>query len=183
MCSSDLAFDPHDLLRARRLAAQARDATDVQAAMELYRQAVQADPADWYQLVEAARVALDAGGAAELALAMSAQALQRNPWFSPELWCVHGDALRSLDRPAEARAAYQRGLAASPRHVRLLWSLARVATETGRFEDAFRLLGEALACDRTGDGRGDCLQLLDVALRRHALALEVERGLSAARPA
>ena len=41
------AFDPHDLLRARRLAAQARDATDVQAAMELYRQAVQADPADW----------------------------------------------------------------------------------------------------------------------------------------
>jgi tetratricopeptide (TPR) repeat protein len=175
------AFAPARLLAARLLATEARAASSAGEAMERYRQAAVLEPDDWFLLLEAARLAVDQSNAGELALALSAKALTLNPWSSPELWRVHGDARRALDQPREAAAAYRRGLQVAPRDPGLHWSLGRLATESGRFEEAFRHIGEALACDSAAVWREEALQLLDAALRRHAQVLELERQLAATR--
>ena len=94
---------------------------------------------------------------------------------------VHGDALRAAGQPSAAAAAYRAGLTAAPRDAGLHWSQGRLATEAGRFEDAFRHLGEALACDRRGIWQDEVLQLLDATLRRHGQVREIERQLAAIR--
>lgn len=168
------AFDGEDLQRAGRIADQAREEPDATLAMEKFRQAVLLEPTNWHLLAEAARKALDGAGRPDVALALAHRGLEINTEYSPELWNVYGDALHAQGELAAAAHAYQQGLIVGPRHPRLHYCAAWVDAERGRFDSAFRHLGEALACDPEGLLRGEVLQLLDACLRGQSMAWQAE---------
>ncbi|MFZ4577403.1 MAG: tetratricopeptide repeat protein [Myxococcota bacterium] len=175
------AFEGEDMNRAGALAARARAEPDMVAAMEAYRQAVLLEPTNWHLLTDAARRALVHARRPDLALAIAVKGLQINTEFSADLWSVYGDAHAALGRPEEARAAYAQGLAVDPRSARLHHGAAALEAARGRYEAAFRHIGEALACDKAGDLRGDVLQLLDACLRAQAAAFRASQERLASR--
>jgi tetratricopeptide (TPR) repeat protein len=177
----EVAFDGEDLQRAGRLADEARDEPDATLAMEKFRQAVVLEPTNWHLLAEAARKALDGAGRADVALALAHRGLEINTEYSPELWNVYGDALHAQGELAAAAHAYTQGLIVGPRHPRLHYCAAWVDAERGRFDSAFRHLGEALACDPEGVLRGEVLQLLDACLRGQSRAWQDEAARLAGR--
>lgn len=100
----------------------------------------------WARALEA-RVALLAGNASaavEAAAAAAADGL-------PAAYAVHGDALRRLRTdPAAGRAAYEAALAASPRHARAAYGIAKLALGGGApAQEAERALRRILD-DRQG---------------------------------
>lgn len=169
-------FDGDSLDGAQRLFDQAKAQTDPVQVLEGLRQAIALEPTDWTLHWEAARVALERLGRADIAHVIALRAVELNPNYSPDLWCVLGDALHVLGRRDEAIAAFANGLATHPRHVRSLWSLAWVEAERGRHGQAFELLGQALRWDRAGQWRAEILQLLDVCLRAQALQWQAEQA-------
>lgn len=168
-------FDGGDVEAASQLFEQALAAADPVAALELLRQAIAREPTDWTLHLEAARLALDRLGRADVARAIALRAVELNPQFSADLWCVLGDALHADAQADQAIRAYGNALAINPRHVRSLWSLAYVEAERGRHGLAFELLGQALRWDRQGQWRGEILQLLDACLRGQTLQVQAER--------
>ncbi|MBI5610959.1 MAG: tetratricopeptide repeat protein [Deltaproteobacteria bacterium] len=176
-------FDAQAVDAAQTLMDQALQQSDAAAVLEGLRQAIALEPTDWTLHLEAARVALDRLGRADLAHVIALHALEQNPNYSPDLWCVLGDASHAQGEPAQALAAYRNALQVHPRHVRSLFSLAWVEAERGRHGVAFELLGQALRWDRPGRYRGDILQLLDVCLRAQALQWQTERRRAAERDA
>jgi tetratricopeptide (TPR) repeat protein len=175
------AFDGEDMSRAGALATAARAEPDLAAAMEAYRQALLLEPGNWHVLTEAARRALVHARRPDLALAIAVKGIEINTEFSADLWSVFGDAHAALGRPDEARAAYAQGLAVDPRSARLHHGAAVLEAARGRYDAAFRHIGEALACDRAGDLRGDVLQLLDACLRAQASAYRASQERLASR--
>lgn len=168
-------FDGRDVEAASQLFEQAQAAQDPVSALELLRQAIAREPTDWTLHLEAARLALDRLGRPDVARAIALRAVELNPLFSAELWCVLGDALHAEALVDQAVRAYRNGLAVMPRHVRSLWSLAYVEAERGRHGPAFELLGQALRYDRPGNWRAEILQLLDACLRGQTLQHQAER--------
>lgn len=168
-------FDGADVEAASRLFEQALAVQDPAEALELLRQAIAREPTDWTLHLEAARLALDRLRRPDVARAIALRAVELNPLFSAELWCVLGDALHAEAQGDQAIRAYRNALAIMPRHVRSLWSLAYVEAERGRHGPAFELLGQALRYDRAGQWRGEILQLLDACLRGQTLQHEAEQ--------
>lgn len=170
-----LAFDGNDVDAASRLFEEAIRAADPVTALELLRQAIALEPTDWTLHLEAARLALDQLGRPDVARAVALRAVELNPLFSADLWCVLGDALHAEGMRREAIRAYHNGLAILPRHVRSLWNLAYCEAERGRHGIAFELLGQALRYDRAGQWRSEILQLLDTCLRAQTVQYQAEQ--------
>ncbi len=168
---------------AQALMDQALQQSDPTEILEGLRQAIALEPTDWTLHLEAARVALDRLGRADLAQVIALHALEQNPSYSPDLWCVLGDAAHAQGEPPQALTAYRNALQVHPRHVRSLYSLAWVEAERGRHGVAFELLGQALRWDRQGRYRADILQLFDVCLRAQALQWQTEKRRAAERDA
>lgn len=159
------AFDTEAIFASHGLLQRAADESDPATALELIRQAIAHEPTDWTLHLDAARVALDALGQPDVAHVIALRAVQLNSAYSPDLWCVLGDALHAKGQSDTARRAYTNALAIWPRHARSLWSLAYVEAERGRHGLAFELLGQAMRYDKDGLWRPQILQLLDVCLR------------------
>lgn len=168
------AFDTEAIFSAHGLLERAAAHTEPAEALELIRQAIAREPTDWTLHLDAARVALDALGQPDVAHVIALRAVQLNSAYSPDLWCVLGDALHAKGQGDTARRAYTNALAIWPRHARSLWSLAYVEAERGRHGLAFELLGQALRCDRDGTWRPQILQLLDVCLRGQTVHRQAE---------
>ena len=169
------AFDGNDVDAASVLFEQAIRAGEPVSALELLRQAIALEPTDWTLHLEAARLALDQLGRPDVARAVALRAVELNPLFSPDLWCVLGDALHADGLRPEAIRAYHNALAILPRHVRSLWNLAYCEAERGRHGVAFELLGQALRHDRAGQWRSEILQLLDTCLRSQTVQYQAEQ--------
>jgi tetratricopeptide (TPR) repeat protein len=176
-------FDAHAVDGAQAVLDAALQQTDPASALEGVRQAIALEPTDWTLHLEAARIALDRLGRADIAQVVAMHALEQNPNYSPDLWCVLGDATHAQGDPVLALQAYRAALQIHPRHVRSLYSLAWVEAERGRHGPAFELLGQALRWDRPGRYRGEILQLLDVCLRAQALQWQTERRRATERDA
>ncbi len=169
------AFDGDDVDAASKLFEEAIRTADPATALELLRQAIAREPTDWTLHLEAARLALDQLGRPDVARAVALRAVELNPLFSADLWCVLGDSLHAEGLRREAIRAYHNGLAILPRHVRSLWNLAYCEAERGRHDVAFELLGQALRYDRAGQWRGEILQLLDTCLRSQTVQYQAEQ--------
>lgn len=177
------AFDGTALESAARRLDEALASESPATSLELLRQAIADEPTDWTLQWEAARVALERLGRADVARAIVEHALALNPTYSVELWCLLGDVLHAQgDRPGALRAL-QQAVALDGRHAQALWGLAWLQAERGRFGEAFELLGRALRWDREGRWRGQVLQLLDVCLRGQALQADAEARRLAERDA
>jgi tetratricopeptide (TPR) repeat protein len=122
-------------------------------------------------------------GRADVARAIVEHALQLNPTYSIELWCLLGDVLHAQGDRTAALRAVQQAVALDGRHPRALWSLGWLQAERGRFGEAFELLGRALRWDRDGAWRSQILQLLDACLRGQALQADAEARRLAERDA
>jgi tetratricopeptide (TPR) repeat protein len=91
-------------------------------------------------------------------LALVRAALSHNPACSPDLWSLAGDCYFLLQRPKEARAAYERALSVSGDDVRARYGLAYVHASTGDYRVALVCLAEALALDQSGGYKERLLQ-------------------------
>jgi len=167
-------FDGDAVFASRRLVDQATASADPVAALDLIRQAIAAEPTDWTLHLEAGRIALHGIGRADVAHAIALRALELNPTFCPELWCLLGDAVHVQGDRTLAHRAYTNALAIHPRHPQSLWSMAWVEAERGRHGVAFELIGQALRYDRKGNWRAQILPLLDVCLRAQTLQSHAE---------
>ena len=176
-------FDGNELSRIGKTIASARQSEDPEAALEQYRQALLLEPGNWLLLGEAAAHALTGGLVPDVAMAIARQGLEVNPAYNADLWNIYGDALWAAGASESALTAYQYALQTNPRHPRSHYCLAYVEAERGRFEQAFRHIGEALALDTDGAVRGDVLQLLDACLRGQRLAWQAEQERLATRTA
>lgn len=145
---------------------------DAKEALELYREALAAEPNHWGLMVEAAARVLSGGLQPQLAVVIAAKGLAINTEHSADLWTVYGDATWACGDRTTARQSYQYALDVHPDHARAHYGMAYVSAEDGRFSVAFEHLGKALANDRDARIRGDVLQLLDVCLRGQSLARE-----------
>jgi tetratricopeptide (TPR) repeat protein len=123
-----------------------------------YRQALQAQPANWVLLNEVSMFLTfslrDVKAGAELAKA----ALRLNPSCSAELWSTLGDALYEWGRTAEAESAYRKALAVNESDVRARYNLAWVYQRLRDWPAALQIIAEALALDKTGEYRERLLQ-------------------------
>ena len=176
-------FDGHELARIGQTIWSAREQSDPAEAMEQYRRALLLEPGNWLLLGEAAAHALAAGLVPDVAMVIARQGLEVNPGYNADLWNIYGDALWAAGDGDGALAAYQYALQTNPRHPRSHYCLAYVEAERGRFEQAFRHIGEALALDADGAVRGEVLQLLDACLRGQRVAWEAEQARLATRAA
>lgn len=176
-------FDGQGIANVALTVQQARAETDPAAAMERYRQALVDEPGNWLLLGEAAACALSAGLVPDLALVIARQGLEVNPGYSPDLWNIYGDALWAAGDSDNARLAYEAALQTNPRHPRTHYCLAWAQAERGRFDVAFKHIGEALAHDPAGLLRAEVLQLLDLCLRGQQMAWEAEQQRLATRAA
>lgn len=168
------AFDSGEVFASHEMVARAAGMTDPAEALEQIRLAIAREPTDWTLHLDAARMALDGLGRADVAHVIALRAVELNPAYSPDLWCVLGDALHAQGMLDGSRRAYANALAIYPRHARSLWSAAYVDAERGRHGAAFELLGLALRCDRDGRWRPQILQLLDTCLRAQTLQRQAE---------
>ncbi len=176
-------FDGEAMSLVGRTVWAARQESDTTTAMEHYREALLLEPANWLLLGEAAACSLSGGQAPDLAMTIARQGLEVNPGYNADLWNIYGDSLWAAGDGANALLAYQYALQTNPRHPRSHYCLAYVEAERGRFEEAFRHIGEALALDASGVVRGEVLQLLDACLRGQRLAWEAEQERLATRAA
>ncbi len=80
----------------------------------------------------------------EAALAHTTEALALEPDF-PEVLHSRGDALRMLQRPAEALLCYDKALALRPGYVEALHNRAIALRDLQRFDEALACCGEAIA--------------------------------------
>lgn len=169
------ALDGAGLVASEERAQAARNLSDPAAAIAAFRQALRAEPDNWFLLVEAGRVALDRGGNAQLAALLAREGLRINPDASADLWRLLGDAVWALGDRRTARAAYGEALRIRPRDARTAYGAAFVDAERGRFDAALEGIGRALAADPEGRLRADCLRLLDAALRGQVAAAQAEQ--------
>ncbi len=176
-------FDGESMGLVGRTIWSAREEADTETSLARYREALALEPGNWLLLGEAAACALQGGQAPDLALVIARQGLEVNPGYNADLWNIYGDALWAGGDGANALVAYQYALQTNPRHARSHYCLAYVQAERGRFEQAFRHIGEALALDAAGAVRGEVLQLLDACLRGQRLAWEAEQERLATRAA
>ena len=167
-------FDGERIAAIGRAIETAKQEKDPNKAMEIYRLAVLDEPDNWYLLVEAARHALGVAATPDLAIAIVQRGLEVNPGSSPDLWVVHGDAMRAAGNAEGAQVSYENALRTNPRDPSSHYRLAFIAAERGRFQLAFRHIGEALAHDRDGVIRREVLELLDVSLRGQRRFYEAE---------
>ncbi len=168
------AFDSRAIFASHALLEQAATQTDAAQALELVRQAIAQEPTDWTLHLDAARLALHGLHRPDVAHVVALRAVELNPAFSPDLWCVLGDALHALGEADKSVRAYRNALAVHPRHAQSLWSLAYVQAEAGRHGEAFELLGQAMRWDKEGQWRSQVLQLLDACLRAQSLQRQAE---------
>lgn len=169
------ALDGAGLVASEERAQAARSMADPTAAIAAFRQALRAEPDNWFLLVEAGRVALDRGGNAQLAALLAREGLRINPDASADLWRLLGDAVWALGDRRTARAAYGEALRIRPRDARAAYGAAFVDAERGRFDAALEGIGRALAADPEGRLRAECLRLLDAALRGQVAAAADEQ--------
>jgi tetratricopeptide (TPR) repeat protein len=140
----------HELLhKARECACVGR----FELAAGCYREALQAQPANWVLLNEVSMFLTfslrDVKAGAELAKAT----LRLNLSCSAELWSTLGDALFEWGRTAEASSAYRRALAVNESDVRARYNLAWVYQRQRDFPAALQVIAEGLALDKTGEYR------------------------------
>ncbi len=147
-------FDGEAMGLVARAIWSAREEEDTAASMACYREALTLEPGNWLLLGEAAACALAGGEAPDLAMVIARQGLEVNPGYNADLWNIYGDALWAAGHGASALQAYEYALQTNPRHPRSHYCLAYVQAERGRFEEAFRHIGEALALAAAGAERG-----------------------------
>lgn len=95
-----------------------------------------------HELLDAAEDALDAGEP-EQAIALC-EAVLREDREHPGAWFVRGDALRMLERHAEARESFRRAALAVPQHGASWGAYARACFDSLAFDEARRAVSRAL---------------------------------------
>ncbi len=166
------AFDGAQDQETDALLNTARTTESASEAVEIYRQVLVREPGNWALMEETSRRIVSDGLDPRMALVIATRGLSINTEHSAGLWAVYADALWAAGDRTSARAAYQTALAVNDRHARSHYGLAFVEAEDGRFDSAFKHVGEALACDPDGALRAEVLRLLDVCLRGQRTARE-----------
>ncbi len=126
--------DPANPVFRGTLAEARRRQGDREEAIDLYRQAVAANPADteaWYNLA----VTLQEAGRPEEAIVALSEALRRAP-AKPEAVNALGVALSLTGRLAEAREAFARAAELDPRNAKAWNNLGNALRDLGRLPEA-----------------------------------------------
>jgi tetratricopeptide (TPR) repeat protein len=84
---------------------------------------------------------------------MATAALALNPWYSPWLWNVYGDAHFGLRQFDEAVAAYKIAEGLAPHNVRTQVNLSYGYAEIGDTEAALAAIAKGFAHDGSGEYR------------------------------
>lgn len=128
--------------------AAALEPTDLDAAIDAYRQAIAADPGLMEAYVNLGRLLHEAGRLQE------AEAVYRSgAVFHPEEALLHfnrGVLLSDLGRKSEALEAYEAALRARPRFADCLYNLALLCTELDRPREAIRHMAQYRRLTRSG---------------------------------
>jgi len=163
------------LVRARRV----REAGDLDAALDQYRQALAVDPDFSLAHYGVGQVQV-ARGAFDLAAAAFARAVEADPSFV-EGWFDLAAAEQRRDRPAAAQLALERLLAIDPAHIDARLRLAALLHQAGQTEQAVAHLEALLQNDPL---HGEALQSLVMLLvndeRHETAATRLADALAAA---
>ncbi len=147
------------------------------AALASYASVLRKRPLDWQLIGEFAELLASTFGdyAASLEFAQSAIAI--NPWFSPSLWNIVGDAYFGLGQNAEAHEAFKEALKLSPRDPRTHFNLSFTYVGMGKQDEALRSLASSLYFDRRGVYRERIIskqaEILDALAREQARSAAV----------
>jgi tetratricopeptide (TPR) repeat protein len=136
-----------------------------------YAQALERQPWNWVLLNEISMFLTFSLGDPKSGIEQAKTALALNPTCSAELWNTLGDGLYEFGRVEEARSAYLKALTVNETDVRAHFNLAFCHLRLKNFDDALRMLAEALALDRTGEYRERLIRKLQEVMefveRRH----------------
>lgn len=132
-----------DALFAQAMAAVA--ARNLERALELYDQAIAADPSRAEGHYKRANVLKDLG---ELAAAMAAydRAIALNPGYS-QAYCNRGSVQHNLGRTGDALASYDRAIEIAPSDAFAYYNRALLLQDLGRWDEALVSYDAALAID------------------------------------
>lgn len=119
-----------------------------EAARWKYEEALRLQPHNWALIEEIASFLTYRLEAYEAGLLMAKAGIERNS-LSPILWNIAGDCLFYTDHLNEARDAFLKANAVSPRDVRSVLNLAWVATRLGQDTVALDLIAQGLATDQS----------------------------------
>ena len=150
-------------------------------ALEAFRAAVAQNPRDW-QLIGEASVFVSTqlrDYAAGLELARAAVGL--NPWYSPWLWNVLGDCLRSMERHEEAHECYMQAHRIHPRDVKTNLNLAQSWLQRGDPDRSLEAVARGLANDSEAMLRHTLLEKQQQALASLSVRWNMERATAARR--
>jgi len=163
------AFHAHNdpLEKAR----QAMKSRYFEGARTQYMEALSRQPYNWAIMDELASVFLMATDDHEAAVEMADQGLERNP-ISPGLWRAKGDALVTLGRLPEARAALEQLVALAPALASTWRSMAELSFAEADYENALYAVTTGLIHDLDCDEQDELLDiqknvLKTMAMKRH----------------
>jgi tetratricopeptide (TPR) repeat protein len=148
--------------RAREVLQQGR----LEAALMLYREALERQPANWALMNEVAHFLTYTLRSPAAGVEMARAALARNPCCSADLWNILGDSLFEMGRIDESGEAYRRALQISASDVRARYNLAFVHVHKAEHALALQRIAEALALDQTGSYREGLLRKQSEVLAR-----------------
>ena len=145
-----------------------------EVAASLYHEALCLQRGNWVLLNEISMFLTFSMRDPKAGIDMAKLALALNPTCSAELWNTLGDGLYEFGRTAEARSAYEKGLAVNASDVRARYNLAWVHTRERAYPAALTAIAEALALDKTGEFRERLLQKQQEVLSRLTLRHQQE---------
>ena len=122
-------------------------------AASFYNDALHRQPRNWVMLNEISMFLTFSMRDPKAGIDMAKLALALNPTCSAELWNTLGDGLYEFGRTAEARSAYEKGLAVNSSDVRSRYNLGWVHARERNYPAALAALADALALDKTGEFR------------------------------
>jgi len=143
-------------------------------ALERFRQALQADPGNWYVMGETAEFLLRAGDLVH-GTELARMALDRNQWYSAWLWNTFGDGLYAIERYGDAQNAYEAAAGVNPADVAANFNLSFVHARSGRQRDALEALAKALIHDFTGEYRERIIEQQQAIMRSLSVRWQMQQ--------
>ena len=148
--AEQFGFQEHQFEKLPEDARRHMEAGRQDEAMECYKRALAHHPNDWRLLGEIAEFLIRSLSDYDAGLSAGRAALAINPWYSPWLWNVVGDALYATNAINEAHEAYLQGFRIDPNDVRTNLNLAYTLGSLARHAEALDALARGLAADSAG---------------------------------
>jgi tetratricopeptide (TPR) repeat protein len=169
---------------AERHAEQARVAVaagDWNHALTAFARALESNPRDWQLIGEAAEIVGAQLGDDERAVALADAALALNPWYSPWLWNIKGEALSRQQRHREAHFCYESAAGIAPGDARAQLLLAGSWLKLAREQRSLEAIARGLANDTASMVRHELLEVQQAAISALAVRAMRDRDAEARR--